>query len=171
MEFRRVLLENEADIASLSTLASAIIKKHFDPIIGPAQNDYMIAKFQSVEAVTHQLAHGYQYYFVFHDSQQPVGFLAFFPRDNDMYLSKFYLAEEFRKRGLSRQMLAFVIEKARTAGLPSIVLNVNRNKPAVLAYNNSFYLLIVCFSASMDVLTPASTDMVRSSISSETSPS
>ena len=43
-EFEKV---NEETIADLSELASAIVKEHYDPILGNEQNDYMIEKFQS----------------------------------------------------------------------------------------------------------------------------
>lgn len=45
------------EIEELSRIASAVVKEHFDPLIDAAQNDYMISKFQSVEAISEQFAH------------------------------------------------------------------------------------------------------------------
>ena len=78
MKFEKVELQNPAGVAALSALATDIVREHFDPLIGKAQNDYMISRFQTVEAITNQLEHGYQYYFVC-ENEQPVGFLAFYP--------------------------------------------------------------------------------------------
>lgn len=64
------------------------------------------------------------------------GYIAFYPKDEDMYLSKFYLDVHFRGQGLPKQMLAFVEEAARVEGLAAIELNVNRNNPAVHAYTH-----------------------------------
>lgn len=125
-----------AAIEEMSALAAKIVKEVFDPIIGAAQNDYMIKKFQTVGAITEQLTHGYRYYFVADESGEPVGFLAFYPRGDELYLSKFYLKKEFRGRGLSRDMLSFVTGQARAAGLTAVTLNVNRNNPAVFAYES-----------------------------------
>lgn len=133
MEFEKLLLSDEKAVREMSDMASEIVREHYDPIIGKAQNDYMIGKFQSVEAVRDQLAHGYQYYFVSIGGRR-IGFLAFYPKESCMYLSKFYLYRAERGKGFARQMLDFVIRKAREAGLPSIELNVNRNNSAVLVY-------------------------------------
>jgi hypothetical protein len=79
----------------MSLLASSIVKEHFDPLIGSAQNDYMIEKFQSVEAIREQIAKGYEYYFVCNEQNKNIGFLAIYDRKTDLYLSKFYLLKSF----------------------------------------------------------------------------
>ncbi|MCD7928541.1 MAG: GNAT family N-acetyltransferase [Clostridiales bacterium] len=134
MKFTQVLSGQEAAIEQLSALATPIVKEHFDPIIGPAQNDYMIEKFQSVPALREQLAQGYQYYFVEDDEGERMGFLAFYPRGKELYLSKFYLKKERRGRGYAREMLAFVVDRARESGLSAVTLNVNRHNDAIAAY-------------------------------------
>ncbi|MFW6229884.1 MAG: GNAT family N-acetyltransferase [Halanaerobium sp.] len=134
MQFKKVKKDDFSSVQRLSKLAAGIVKKHFDPIIGPEQNDYMIEKFLSVESITEQLKEGYQYYFVQNKQQKDIGFLAFYPKEESMYLSKFYLKKEARGKGLSRKMLDFVIEAARKEGLTSIRLNVNKNNSAVKAY-------------------------------------
>ena len=62
MEFKKIELSDKASVTRLSQAASEIVKEYYDPIIGAEQNDYMIEKFQSVPAVTHQLEEGYHYY-------------------------------------------------------------------------------------------------------------
>ncbi|MCD7829767.1 MAG: GNAT family N-acetyltransferase [Clostridiales bacterium] len=140
MKFTPVLPGQDAAIEQLSVLATSIIKEHFDPIIGPAQNDYMLEKFQSVPALREQLAQGYQYYFVERDNGERLGFLAFYPRGNELYLSKFYLKKEQRGRGYAREMLAFVVEKAQAGGLSAVTLNVNRHNDAINAYEKMGFM-------------------------------
>jgi len=96
----------------------------------------MIEKFLSVESITEQLEEGYQYYFVRDEQGEDIGFLAFYPKKAEMYLSKFYLKEEARGKGLSRKMLKFVIKAARKEGLRAIRLNVNKNNSAVRVYKS-----------------------------------
>ena len=129
IQFDRVAMQ---EVETLSEMASGIVKRHFDPLIGAAQNDYMIAKFQTPAAIKYQIEHGYQYYWVRVDHQN-AGFLAFYPRDGKLYLSKFYLTEEFRGRHLAQTMLAFLVEEAKKANLSKIFLNVNRGNTQVIA--------------------------------------
>ncbi|MGN0077695.1 MAG: GNAT family N-acetyltransferase [Coriobacteriales bacterium] len=133
MDFIGIDAGDEQAIDELSVFASRIVKAHYDPIIGPEQNDYMIELFQSPRGIAEQIAQGSRYYLCLHGGQQ-AGYIAFYPKGDAMYLSKFYLDARFRGQGLSRQMLAFVEEAARAEGLAAIELNVNRNNPAVNAY-------------------------------------
>lgn len=84
-------------VNEMSHLATDIVREHFDPLIGKAQNDYMLARFQTPQAIAEQTAHGSRYYFV-RENGQDAGFVAFYPRDGKMYLSKFYLKKECAAR-------------------------------------------------------------------------
>ena len=141
MNFEQLMPYDENGIKEMSRMATAIVREHFDPIIGKEQNDYMIQKFQTADAIKEQLEHGYQYYFV-SDEKRRIGFLAFYPRENAMYLSKLYLYKEERGKGYSRQMLDFVIRNARNIGLTFIELNVNRNNSAIYAYEKLGFKVI-----------------------------
>jgi ribosomal protein S18 acetylase RimI-like enzyme len=142
LTYIKVVNTNAVEIKELSDLAVKIVKEHFDPIIGAAQNDYMIKRFQSVSAITEQLEHGYQYYFVCDSAGNKVGFLAFYLRENELYLSKFYLQKNQRGKGISKDMLNFIVKKAKEAGFSSIVLNVNKNNSAILAYEKLGFIKI-----------------------------
>ena len=133
MVFIELLPDNEKDIEKMSAMATEIVREHFDPIIGKAQNDYMIALFQTPAAIRDQLEHGYRYYFVKEDDRL-IGFLAFYPKEEVLYLSKLYLYKTERRKGYSREMLDFVKQAATDEGLHAIELNVNRDNDAVYAY-------------------------------------
>lgn len=120
-----------AEIEQLSRIASAVVKEHFDPIIGVEQNNYMIARFQSVSAIQAQFQSGYQYDWVKEDGAI-AGFLAFYPVGDKMYLSKFYTRKEYRGHHLARPMIDFVRSEAKKAGLTAIFLNVNRHNSDVI---------------------------------------
>lgn len=126
----------------LSKVASAVVKEHFDPLIGPEQNDYMIARFQSVDAIRRQLADGYRYHWVLEDGET-AGFMAFFPRDGKMYLSKFYILRDFRGRHLAKKMWEFLLQETRKEGLTHIFLNVNKGNTDVIAIYEHLGLRIV----------------------------
>lgn len=130
MEF--VKLEKSA-VSEMSEMATEIVREHYDPIIGKEQNDYMLKMFQSEEAILSQLSHGYNYFFV-KENGKNVGFIAFYRRDDAMYLSKLYLYKTERKKGYSRKMIDFVKEAAKKEGLSAIELNVNKKNDAVKVY-------------------------------------
>lgn len=135
LAFVPVRLEDEPLVEELSVLASAITRVYYDPIIGKAQNDYHLEKFQSVPAISEQLRGGYHYYLVRLENRD-IGFLAYYPRGDALYLSKFYMEEHSRGHGYGRQMLSFLIEKAKKEGLRAIELNVNRFNPTVAIYEH-----------------------------------
>ena len=130
------LTENdETLITDLAALASEIWKEHYDPILGSEQNDYMIEKFQSAPAIKEQLKDNVSYCLVCTDSGEKAGFVAFYPRDNELYLSKFYLHKSHRGQGMARQMMDFVIAEAKKTGASSVTLNVNKyNDLAIAVY-------------------------------------
>lgn len=141
MLIKELLINQEEKIKEMSDMASAIVKEHFDPLIGFAQNDYMIKKYQTVNAIKEQLENGYRYFFV-EDNDICVGFLAFYPKKESMYLSKFYLYKDKRGKGYSHQMLDFVKREAKNIGCQSIELNVNKHNSACNAYEKLGFQVI-----------------------------
>ncbi len=127
--------EDPAWIREMSQMATAIVREHFDPLIGKEQNDYMLRMFQTEQAIEEQLKNGYQYFFVREDDRN-LGFLAFYPKGDALYLSKFYLYKAERGKGYAHQMLDFVISSAKKRNLNSIELNVNKQNSACRAYEN-----------------------------------
>jgi len=137
MNFVSVRAGETEKIKRLSSLASRIVKEHYDPILGPVQNDYMIEKFQSVKAITSQLDDVYHYWIVT-EGEEELGFIGLYPREEDLYLSKLYLSKEFRGRGIGKAMMDFVIDRARTYGLKKVTLNVNRYNDHSIAFYESY---------------------------------
>lgn len=133
-EFIRLTQDNR-EIHKMSVLASGIIKEYYDPVVGAEQNDYMIKMFQSEEAIKNQLSHGYRYYFVMYGGEE-AGFIAFYPRENDMYLSKLYLKTAMRGKGIARDILRFISAKARKESLRYITLNVNKKNRSIDIYEH-----------------------------------
>ncbi len=49
--FEKLEVNDQERIEEMSSMAKAIVREHFDPLIGREQNDYMISLFQTPEAV------------------------------------------------------------------------------------------------------------------------
>ena len=58
LRFIPVAGDDQEAVERLSRLASQIVKEHYDPIIGPEQNDYMIEKYQSAPSLAAQIGRG-----------------------------------------------------------------------------------------------------------------
>lgn len=122
IQFEKV--ENKNQLEDMSKLATKILKAYYDPIVGEKINGAMLKAFQSVEGIGKEIKEGGEYYFVKLDDER-IGFVAIEPKKEYMYLSKFYLLEEYRGKGLASQMFAFVKHNALECGLKKIILNVN----------------------------------------------
>ena len=116
----------QSDIPKLAEVASGIWHEYFTPIIGTQQVEYMVEKFQSVNGITNQLDNGYEYYFAIYDDEI-AGYFGVQPQEDTLFLSKLYLKEEFRGKGISSEMLAYIKNIANREKKTKITLTVNRH--------------------------------------------
>jgi ribosomal protein S18 acetylase RimI-like enzyme len=127
---------SQRDIDALAELAREIWNEHFPPIIGQAQVDYMLEKFQSAPAIARQIHEaGYAYYVVVEEREQ-VGYFALVPNVEraSMQLSKIYMKREYRGRGLGRAVLSFVEDECAALGLSELWLTVNKDNLDSIAF-------------------------------------
>lgn len=141
MEFISINASDEKNVKRLSDMAREIVKDFYDPLLGPEQNDYMIELFQSVPGIMRQFGSGYRYYIASEDGRD-IGFFGFYPREDALYLSKFYLYKQERGRGFGRQIVSFLSEEAKKEGLAAIELNVNKYNPSIAAYEKMGFVRI-----------------------------
>ncbi|MBB6672143.1 GNAT family N-acetyltransferase [Cohnella nanjingensis] len=126
MEMRFPKVETKEEIAIVAQLASAIWHEYFVSIISHEQIDYMIEKFQSVQAITDQVnGQGYEYYLMNADGKN-IGYLGVRQEEGKLFLSKFYIQQENRGKGYASQAVAFLADLCKNRGLGSIWLTVNR---------------------------------------------
>lgn len=127
MNISLVKVESSSDIATIVALAREIWHQHFTPIIGTPQVEYMLEKFQSVEAISTQLETGMEYYIATLD-KKPVGYTGLLPdiENNTMMISKIYLRENNRRAGIGTHLLNFIENECKDRELGKIWLTVNR---------------------------------------------
>ncbi|GAL63834.1 GNAT family N-acetyltransferase [Algibacter lectus] len=116
----------------VETLASQIWYQHYPDIIGLEQVEYMLAKFNSAKAIEEQVRLGAQFYCLIYN-ETPVGYMAIKPEDNFLFLSKLYVAETSRGKGVGRVALNFIDEEAKKQQLLGIRLKVNKYNTASIA--------------------------------------
>lgn len=112
-------------LRDLENLATEIWREHYTSIIGIDQVNYMLKKFQSVDAMTEQIQSGYSYYTVFL-SNELVGYFSVQPREDILFLSKAYLVESARGKGIFSKMLEKITLIAEEHDLSKIELTVNK---------------------------------------------
>jgi GNAT superfamily N-acetyltransferase len=130
-----------AQIEEVAALAREIWYEYYVPLIGLAQVDYMVERFQSATAVCAQLDEGYQYFLLQPEAEPAVGYLAVQRRvaENALFLSKIYLRAPSRGTGAGRAALEFVERLGREQGCGRIYLTVNKGNPARFVYERVGY--------------------------------
>ena len=119
-------------IAAVAALARETWTQHYVPIIGAAQVEYMLAKFQSPEAIARQIAaEGYEYYLA-----PQAGYLALVPdpAKKSLLLSKIYVKASARGTGLGRALAEFAERRCCELGCNELWLTVNRNNAGSIAF-------------------------------------
>lgn len=122
-------------VCRIEKLAKEIWREHYTHIIGAAQVEYMLERFQSVPALNSQIRSGFLYYLLKIDGEIS-GYFAALPEKEKgrLFLSKIYLLSSARGKGCGRKTLEF-IETLAGPGLNKISLTVNKgNTGAIKAY-------------------------------------
>jgi ribosomal protein S18 acetylase RimI-like enzyme len=129
MHIEIVSAENQIEI--IVGLANEIWNEHFTPIIGKAQVDYMLKKFQSKKVITEQIENGFMY-FLIKNNNDYIGYLGALPKENQLFLSKLYITSAERGKGHGRKAIEFLEKLAIDKGLSKISLTVNKNNSATI---------------------------------------
>lgn len=125
--------KTDSEIQDIAILANEIWHQHFIPIIGEAQVEYMVEKFQSYPAIKSQIENdGYEYYQIF-SGHTMAGYTGIHQENNALFLSKLYIKKDFRGQHLSTKALGFLIQLCKERGLGKIWLTCNKYNSNTLA--------------------------------------
>ena len=129
MIIEKVSGNNQIEI--IERLACEIWNEHFTPIIGKAQVDYMLEKFQSKKAITEQMENGFLY-FLIKSNKNHIGYMGVFPDEDQLFLSKLYITASERGTGYGRKAIEFLEALATEKDVRKISLTVNRNNSGTI---------------------------------------
>jgi RimJ/RimL family protein N-acetyltransferase len=128
-------------IETVARLAEEIWNEHYVPIIGQEQVDYMVAKYQSAQAISNQIENESYIYFLIFAEAKVVGYVGMQIREQELFLSKYYVHRSQRGKGYGKQALDFIRQYARERGLKGISLTVNKfNSNSIAAYEKMGFL-------------------------------
>lgn len=123
-----------ADAHALAELARVIWKEHYTSILGENQVQYMLETIQSEPAIRRDLETG-KIYWLIQEAGQDVGYVSYELKENTLFLSKFYLTEAARGKGLGRFLFEELKKVAADKNKRSIKLTVNKyNAPTIAVY-------------------------------------
>ena len=141
------------DQERLAELAGRIWREYWPAIIGESQTEYMVANFQSLEAIRRDMAKAeepYEYWFVVSDAADAHGGDACEPHvvgytgghveaaTNRFFISKIYLFADARGHGYARRVVEFYEDLCFARGLDAMYLTVNKyNELGIRAYQGT----------------------------------
>lgn len=131
-----ILAKTDEDIQTIATIAEEIWHQHFTPIIGEAQVNYMVEKFQSYPALKSQIRDGGYEYYLIENGGAPCGYTGIHQEEGALFLSKLYIKKEARGQHLATQGLQFLIRLCKERGLKKIWLTCNKYNDNTLAIYN-----------------------------------
>lgn len=139
--FHKVIKQEEINL--VAELGTKIWHEHYTSILELNQIDYMVDKFQSVNAVTRQMKNqGYEYYLI-KDGDSIVGYIGLVMEPEKLFLSKLYIEKEARGKGLATKAFEFLKNMASTNKKQSIWLTVNRhNSGSIAVYEKKGFLKV-----------------------------
>jgi diamine N-acetyltransferase len=142
-DIRLLPVASQVQVANVARMAREVWNEHYVPLIGQAQVDYMLAKFQSVDAIQSQIDAGYEY-FEIHRGAGCVGYAAI--RHDAaaarLFVSKLYVLAAYRKSGAGRLALELVERLGRDRGVTLLWLTVNKANPSVRAYERLGFAIV-----------------------------
>lgn len=131
-----ILAKTDGDIQTIATIAEEIWHQHFTPIIGEAQVNYMVEKFQSYPALKSQVENDGYEYFLITSSHTPCGYIGIHPEKDALFLSKLYIKKDFRGQHLATEGFQFLITLCKERGLKKIWLTCNKHNDNTLEIYN-----------------------------------
>ena len=148
MNMSFIPVKTAADQQLLATMAGEIWREYWPARIGEAQTEYMVEKFQSLQAIKRDMTENdYEYWFLVateHDEdgneKSIVGFTGGHnePETNRFFISKIYLFADARGHGYARRVVEFYEDLCFARGFDAMYLTVNKyNELGIRAYEGT----------------------------------
>lgn len=122
-------------INEVAKLADEIYHEHYVGIISKEQIDYMVERYQSVDAITQQIHKEGIDYFILNNDEAAIGYFAIKMETDRLFISKFYILKEYRKKGYAKQAYQFLKGLSEAMDLKHIYLFTHKkNEDSIAVY-------------------------------------
>lgn len=132
MAIEFIPVRTEAQIRTLADKADEVWHEFFPALLSCEQIDYMVARFQSYQALGEQIGSGYEY-FLLEREGEIIGYTGIKADKGKLFLSKLYLLAPYRGKGNATPVFEFLESLCRERGLGAIWLTVNRHNARSVA--------------------------------------
>lgn len=135
MEFIKA---TENDLQLIRQLARKSWEKAYAEVLSAGQIEYMLRTMYAEEELQSHFKNGHYHYFLIRDGLQPAGFIGFenHYEPHTTKLHRIYLLPECQGKGMGKVAIEFLKEKTRLSGDKRIILNVNKQNPALKMYES-----------------------------------
>ena len=116
----------QQQLEELAQLANEIWHEYFINIITEEQIDYMVEKFQSLDALSKAIHQDNYTYFLAYEQGKLIGYCGVHPEEKRLFLSKLYLHQSARGKHYATQLLNHAIQFAKESNLTAIYLTCNK---------------------------------------------
>ena len=123
-------------IPLLLQLAQEIWPENYIKILSQEQISYMMEMMYSTDVIRDQMLNGVEFFLISYENKN-IGYLALekeYKFINDLYIHKIYLLKEMQLKGIGKEIMRQIFEKAIQQRFNSVSLNVNRFNNAVKFY-------------------------------------
>lgn len=124
---------NATNIHLVPQLATEIWNDCYKDIISQEQIDYMLNMMYNQEKINENLNNG-EHWKILKADNVPVGYIHFKEEDEKLFLSKIYLLQDEKYKGLGQALLNEVIKFALDNKFKSIYLTVNKNNSKAIRF-------------------------------------
>ena len=128
---------NKEQIQTINRLAWEILIPFYAPYIPDDHTRFFLNKFQSTEAIEAQLATDFTY-FLLHYHNSAVGYLGIQSLETELHLSKLYILERYRGKGVGSKAMVVVEESALLENYKTIGLFVNKNNHDTIRFYEKY---------------------------------
>jgi ribosomal protein S18 acetylase RimI-like enzyme len=130
------------DLEAIQDIAYKTWPVTYGSILNTESLDYMLNYFYSIDALSAQMNSGQQFFMAtFNDS--PVGFGSVSRQDQHTFkLNKLYVLPGIQKTGAGKALMDHAFEIAKKSNASHIILNVNRNNPAIGFYQKLGFIIL-----------------------------
>ena len=134
---------NDEMIQEVAQLAETIWKTCYVGIITEEQATYMIEKFQSFPVIKNAINQEQYTYFGAYENDQMVGYCGVQIQNKRLFLSKLYLLDSSRGKGIGLRLLNHAIQFGKDHKMDTIYLTVNKqNEHGISIYQRSGFKTI-----------------------------
>jgi diamine N-acetyltransferase len=135
-----------AQVADVARMARQVWNEYYVPLIGQAQVDYMVARFQTAEAMQAQIDSGHEYFWI-REAGENIGYAAIRhdAPDAKVFISKLYVLAAHRKSGAGRRSLELIEGMARERRATHLWLTVNKANASLRAYERLGFQIVEAF--------------------------